>query len=215
MIFTNREEAALLLVKKLKKYAGLNPLILGIPRGAIPMAKIIAEGLQGELSAVLVHKISAPHNPEFAIGCVGLSGHIYRSSYVSRYGIDEDYIAAAAKKELEVLRRRKRDYDLKEVNYKNRIVIIVDDGIATGATTMCAVQEVLAQEPKRLIVASAVSAIDSASKIERLVDELVVLDRPSNFFSVGQFFDHFSQVSDEEVISALRSFRAGPDQIAV
>ena len=204
MIFRDRDVAAKLLLERLKIYKDDHPLILGIPRGAMPMAKIIADGLNGELNAVLVHKIPAPNSPEFAIGSVGLSGHIYRSSYVKGYGISERYITATAERELEILKNRKKMYGLPNSNIKNRVVIIVDDGIATGATTLCAIEEIRSQSPRKIIVATAVSSIEAAHTIERLVDELVVLDRPRNFFSVGQFFQNFPQVSDDEVISLFR-----------
>lgn len=203
MIFENREHAAFLLLEKLKKYKEKNPLVLGIPRGAIPMAKIISDGLGGELSAILVHKIPAPGNHEFAIGCVGLSGHIYRSPYVYEAGIPENYIQAEAQREHLVLEQRFQQYGLSKVEMRDRVVIIVDDGIATGATTKCAVHEVRAKSPKKIILATAVSAQDSATELEELVDELIVLSVPFGFFSVGQFFNHFPQVSDEEVIEAL------------
>lgn len=203
MIFEKRESAAFLLLSRLQKYKDTNPLVLGIPRGAIPMAKIISDGLGGELSAVLVHKIPAPGNREFAIGCVGLSGHIYRSPYVYETGIPENYIQAEAQKERLDLEQRFQQYGLTRVDMKDRVVIIVDDGIATGATTKCAIHEVRAQSPQKIVLATAVSAKDSAVELEALVDEFVVLSVPFGFFSVGQFFNHFPQVTDEEVIEAL------------
>lgn len=203
MRFRNREEAARLLVDKLKNYEGTHPLVLGIPRGAIPMAKIIAEGLQGECSAVLVRKIPAPDNEEFAIGSIGLSGHIQLMPYTASMHISETYIKKAAARQLELLQERQRLYGLEEPNYYNRIVIIVDDGIATGATTLSAIYEVQHHKPRKLIVTAAVSSIESAEKIRSMVDELVVLDEPQFFYGVSQFFDNFYQVTDEEVIELL------------
>lgn len=207
MQFKNREEAASLLAKALKKYKGQNPLVLGIPRGAIPMAKIIADELEGELNAVLVHKIPSPSNEEFAIGSVGLSGHIQKMAYTSSLHIPQFYIENAAKKQIEMLRQRQKQYGLKDPNYENRIVIIVDDGIATGATTLSAIYEVKEHRPKKLIVAAAVASQESAEKIRSVVDEVFILDTPDFFYAVGQFFEDFSQVSDEEVIEIFRQSR--------
>lgn len=208
MRFRDREHAALLLLERLKKYKGKNPLVLGIPRGAMPMAKIIAEGLQGELSAILVHKIPHPENEEFAIGSIGLSGHIELLTYAESYSIPKSYIKAAATLQLEILRARQKRYGIREPDYRQRIVIIVDDGIATGATTIAAIDEVKVHKPEKIIVAAAVASRNSAEKIQPNVDEWVVLDIPEPFYAVGQFFEDFSEVSDEEVIRTLGSMRS-------
>lgn len=203
MIFKDRTEAANLLVKKLEQYKGSHPLVLGIPRGAIPMAKIIAEGLQGEMGAILVHKIPAPFHEEFAIGAIGLSGKIQKMPYFDSLGIPEIYLEEAAKKQWDILKKRQKLYGLKEPNYENKTVIIVDDGIATGATTLSAIQEVLSCKPKKIISATAVASEESVEKIKKYVDDMVVLYVPPDFQAVGQFFSNFSQVDDEEVIKIL------------
>lgn len=205
MKFKNREEVAYLLLKKLEMYKGKNPLILGIPRGAIPMAAILAESLEGELGAVLVHKIPAPGNEELAIGSVGLSGQIQWLPYRALFGVPESYIRSALKKQLDLLRSRYEKYGLGEVHYENRIVIIVDDGIATGATTLGAIAEVRLHNPQKIIVAAGVASTESARKIRKLADELILLLEPEEFYAVGQFFEDFSQVSDEEVIELLKA----------
>ncbi|MDD4975014.1 MAG: phosphoribosyltransferase family protein [Bacteriovorax sp.] len=203
MYFKDREAAAYQLLEKLEKYRGKNPIVAGIPRGAMPMAKIIADGLGAELDAVLVHKIPHPENEEFAIGCVGISGNIHRLPYVEEFQISESYIQSAAKTQLETLKERQKKYGLGEPKMKDRIVIIVDDGIATGATTIGAISEVRSLGASKIILAAAVSATSAAREIKPLVDEFIVLDIPSGFFGVGQFFLSFPQVSDEEVIAML------------
>lgn len=203
MTFQDRESSAWKLLDKLKHYKGQNVIVAGIPRGAMPMAKIIADGLEAELTAVLVHKIPSPQSKEFAIGSVGISGHIWKDTYVEEYGISDSYIQEEAGKQLKVLQRRKNQYGLNEVDMRDRTVIIVDDGIATGATTLSAVHEVRAQGPAKIVLASAVASLSAAHKLEHLVDELVLLDTPSVFFSVGQFFNDFPQVTDEEVVRIL------------
>lgn len=204
MTFRDRESSAWQLLDKLHHYKDQNVIVAGIPRGAMPMAKIIAEGLKAELTAVLVHKIPSPQSKEFAIGSVGISGHVWKDTYVEEYGIPDSYIQNEAEQQLKVLKKRQREYGLKEVDMKDRTVIIVDDGIATGATTMSAVHEVRVQGAARIVLAAAVASVSAAHKLEHLVDELVLLDTPSGFFSVGQFFYSFPQVTDAEVIKILR-----------
>jgi len=203
MIFRDREEAAYQLLEKLIHYKGKNVIVAGIPRGAMPMAKIIAEGLGAELNAVLVHKIPHPDSEEFGIGCVGISGNIHRLPYVERADISESYIQAAAKKQLKTLKERQRRYGLGEPKMKDRIVIIVDDGIATGATTIGAISEVRSVGAAKIVLAAAVSAREAAAQIKPLVDEFIVLDIPPGFFAVAQFFSNFPQVTDDEVVEML------------
>lgn len=211
MKFSNRDEAANLLLKKLDHYKNTHPLVLGIPRGAVPMAKVIAEGLKAELGAILVHKIPAPYNEEFAIGSIGLSGRIQLMPYAESMGISDAYLKEAAQQQLKILKMRQINYGIKEPNYKDRIVIIVDDGIATGATTLSAIQEVLLHKPQKIIVATAVASEDSAAKIRAAVDEFIALLEPSDFYAVGQFFVNFPQVSDEEVITCLKPSNHSPN----
>lgn len=203
MVFKDREAAAYKLIQKLEKYRGKNTIVAGIPRGAMPMAKIIADALGAELAAVLVHKIPHPDNEEFAIGSIGISGNIHRLDYVKHYAISESYIQSAAKKQLETLKNRQRKYGLGELKMKDRIVIIVDDGIATGATTLGAISEVRAQGASQIILAAAVSSAEAAEEIKPLVDEFIVLDIPMSFYAVGQFFNDFPQVTDDDVVEIL------------
>lgn len=207
MIFKNREEAAELLLKKLAKYKNQNPLVLGIPRGAMPMARIIAEGLHGELNAVLIHKIPAPNQPELAIGSVGLSGEIYRLPLIESYEIPESYVQLAAQEQLEVLKKRQKRFHLPALNCKGRVVIIVDDGIATGATAIGAIHEIRLQKPKKLILAAGVVAQSTAGEIRALADELITLGEPEYFYAVSQFFSDFAQVTDDEVVEILKNVK--------
>lgn len=205
MMIKNREEAAELLLKKLLQYKGQNPLVLGIPRGAMPMAKILAEGLKGEMSAILIHKIPAPNQPELAIGSVGLSGEIFRLPLIKEYEIPESYVQLAAEQQVENLKSRQRRFQLPPLNCKDRIVILVDDGIATGATAIGALHEIRLQKPRKLIVAAGVVAQSTAGKIRELADELITLAEPDYFYAVSQFFSDFQQVSDDEVVEILKN----------
>jgi predicted phosphoribosyltransferase len=203
MHFIDREDAAQQLFEKLLIYQDQKPIVLGIPRGAIPMAKIIADGLHAELNVVLVHKIPAPLYEEFAIASIGLSGHIERMNYIQNLHIPESYIEQEGKKQLAILKARQKQYGLSAPNCYNRVVIIVDDGIATGATTLAAVYEIRHQQPKKIILATPVSAEDSYHILKKEVDDIVVLSIPPYFQAVGQFYDEFEQVRDEEVIQIL------------
>lgn len=203
MMFKDREHAAVLLLDKLQKYKGQNVVVAGIPRGAMPMAKIIADGLQGQLGAVLVHKIPSPESEEFAIASVGISGHIHRSSYVHQHGIPEHYIQTAALEQLETLQERARRYGLGKQQFQNKVVIIVDDGIATGETTLAAIHEVRSQNPQKIVLAAGVSSSEAAEQIERLVDEFIVLSVRSDLYSISQFYESFPQVTDDVVIWLL------------
>ncbi len=204
MMFDNRESAARLLLKKLSQYKGQEDIVVaGIPRGAMPMAKIIAEELGAELSAVLVHKIPHPFNEELAIGSIGLSGHYELLPYAEAEGISKSYITSKANEQLKKLKKRQQDYGLVTPDYTGKTVIIVDDGIATGATTIGAIHEVRSQSPKKIVLAVPVASEDAAKRIKPMVDELIGLYITPYMMSVGQFFTSFEQVSDEEVIELL------------
>jgi len=206
MLFNNREEAARLLVGRLTRYIGRHALVLGIPRGAVPMARIIADAIDGELDVVLVHKLGAPGNSEFAIGSIGESGERYISEDARTLRIGEDYLRQEAREQLETLRRRRAMYTpvRPPIDPSHRIVIVVDNGIATGATMIAALRAVRARRPARLIGAVAVAPPETLKRIAREADETVCLDAPEEFYAVGQFFLNFPQVTDDEVVELLR-----------
>ena len=203
MMFENRENAAKLLLQKLEHYKNKNVIVAGIPRGAMPMAKIIADGLNAKLSAVLVHKLPSPDNVEFAVGSIGLSGHVHHSGYVETYGIPESYMNRIASHELKKLKDRQKKYAMENPDFKNKTVIIVDDGVATGATTVCAIHEVRSYSPRKVVLAVPISSIDAAARLRSLVDEFIPLYLPQRMFSIGEFYKSFPQVTDEEVIEML------------
>jgi predicted phosphoribosyltransferase len=207
MIFQDRNEAAERLAERLASYKGKNPLILALPRGAVPMAKIIADALKGELSVVLTRKISIPGYEEYAIGAVSQSGIVYKNPEAAYLAIPESEFQNSLQKQLKVIADRKQKYRLDGLPHsaKGRIAILVDDGIATGSTMFAAIREVRAQHPARLIVAAAVAPPDTAMKMRSEVDELVLLDQPEQFWAVGQFFMDFGEVTDQDVIDTLWS----------
>jgi putative phosphoribosyl transferase len=206
MRFKNRAQAAHLLAQRLVSYRGQRPLVLAIPRGAVPMAKIIADALEGELDVVLVHKLGAPDQPELAIGAVDESGQLYLSEYVHDLGITDAYIEQEKAAQLETLRKRRAMYTpvRPPLDPARRVVIVVDDGIATGASMIAALRAVRAKQPAKLIAAVAVASPEALRRIAQEADEVVCLDAPDFFYAVGQFFEDFSQVSDAEVVATLQ-----------
>lgn len=206
MQYRDREEAARLLVEKLADFKGRNPLILAIPRGAVPMARLIAEELEGEIDVVLVRKLGAPGNPEFAIGSVDETGWTYTADYAGSVGGGEDYLEAEKERQLETMRQRRARYTpvRPPLDPAGRTVIIVDDGLATGATMISALHAIRAKDPELLICAVPVSPPDTLDRVRQYADQVICLQTPADFYAVGQFYLDFPQVSDEEVINILR-----------
>ncbi|HUJ79629.1 MAG TPA: phosphoribosyltransferase family protein [Nitrospiria bacterium] len=204
--FKNREEAARLLVGKLTRYAGLRPLVLAIPRGAVPMGRIIADAIDGDLDVVIVHKLGAPDNPEFAVGSVDESGDVYISEDARALMIGDDYLNREARKQLAVLHRRRALYTpvRPPIDPSGRVVIVVDNGIATGATMIAALRAVRVKRPEQLIAAVAVAPPETLRRISREADDTICLEAPEEFYAVGQFYLDFPQVTDEEVIELLQ-----------
>jgi putative phosphoribosyl transferase len=212
MPFQDRKHAAHLLAQRLAGYRGQRPLVLGIPRGAVPMAKIISEALDGELDVVLVHKLGAPGQPELAVGSVDEAGHLYLSDCIRDLGITEAYIAREKEAQLETLHKRRAMYTpiRPPIDPAGRVVIVVDNGVATGASMIAALRAVRAQRPAKLIAAVAVAPPRALQQMEREADEVVCLEVPDDFYAVGQFFEDFSQVSDAEVVAILRQSAPTP-----
>ncbi|HXU93808.1 MAG TPA: phosphoribosyltransferase family protein [Gallionella sp.] len=205
MFFANRIAAAKQLAEALAEYRGKHPLILAIPRGAVPMAKVIAEQLDGEVDVVLVRKLRAPGSPEFAIGSVDESGWSYVADYAASAGADKEYIRGEIAEQMETMRRRRAQYTpvRPPIDPMGRVVIVIDDGLATGSTMIAALHALRAKQPAELICAVPVAPPDTLEKVRGYADRVVCLSAPSGFHAVGQFYMDFQQVTDEEVIDIL------------
>lgn len=203
MRFRDRHEAATLLAERLAAYRGLNPLVLGVPRGAVPMARIIADALDGDLDVVLVRKLRAPGQPELALGAIDEAGTVVRGRY---FGLaSDDYLREEIRIQQEILRNRRELYTQTRpaIDPEGRVVIIVDDGIATGASMLAAIHAIRARRPQKVVLAVGVAPPDSLAALQREADEVVCLYAPAQFYAVGQFFSDFGEVTDQMVVSAL------------
>lgn len=197
-IFEDRVSAGILLAKHLKQYQGRDDtLVLGIPRGGVVVAAEVAKELKLPLDALITRKIGAPNQPELALGAVDPDGEVVGD--VGEFG-------EIIKRELEELKRRESLYREvgKPLNVEDKVIILVDDGIATGATTLSAINYLKRHGAKKIILAVSVASKEAINKLTRIADEIIVLETPENFQAVGQFYQEFLPVSDQEVIQLLK-----------
>ncbi|HEV2686121.1 MAG TPA: phosphoribosyltransferase [Actinomycetota bacterium] len=210
-MFFDRDDAG----RKLARALGDLPndaLILGIPRGGVTVARAVADELQRPLDVLVVRKLGAPHNPELAIGAIGPNGAITLDQDVLRAlpNMPAEYIERVAAGELDEIQRRLKIYrgDEPFPDVRGRAVVVVDDGIATGSTARAALRWLRAQEAKPIVLAVPVAPEQAASEFRDEADRIVILAAPQRFFAVGQWYDNFEQVTDDEVVAALRQTRA-------
>jgi putative phosphoribosyl transferase len=204
--FQDRIEAGRLLAKKLTKYADKNPVILALPRGGLPLGAEIAAALKAPLDILAVKKIGAPGHPEFAIGAISEDGIlILNEELISAVDPARRYISNAAKMKAEELQKQvdafRRVRPL--ISVKGRTVILVDDGLATGATMEAAVKVLRQRQVKEIIIAVPVASLEAFWNLKAKVKELVALIVPQEFYAVGLWYDDFSEVTDEEAIAFL------------
>ena len=209
MVYKNRVEAGKLLAKKLKGVK--EPLVLAIPRGGVEVAFEVAKKLKCPLDITVARKLGAPTNPELAIGAVTAEGDIYLDEdLIGRSKIHHDYIVDVREKEMKEAQRREKTYrSSKEKSLKGKTVILVDDGLATGATMEVVVRSVKRKGAKKVIVAIPVAPQETVEKFKKIVDEVVVLSIPESFYAIGQFYSDFPQVSDEDVVDILSKINRG------
>lgn len=205
--FRDRQDGGEQLAHALSKWANTpNTIILTLPRGGVVIGAVIAQRLHLPLDIVVPRKIGAPENPEFAIGAITEEGEgVFDHATIEQYRISDDYMNTEIKKEQAEAKRRLRTYRGKRppLHLQGKTAIVVDDGIATGATMKAALQSVRQRGAKKIIVAVPVAPTDSIDHIRPFADEIICLHTPELFFAVGQWYDVFDQVSDGEVISLL------------
>lgn len=212
MIFKDRYHAGLLLSEKLQKYSGeKSSIILSIPRGGVLVAKAISFKLGLPIDVLVTKKIGAPRQKELAIGAVGPEGFVVLDhKIITELEIDAAYIEKEANNVSdEVVKRIVLFSKGIKMQLENRVVILVDDGIATGATVEVAIKFLRAKKVKRLILATPVLPKSTLLKFGSLADELIYLEAPFNFNSVGQYYQNFPQVTDEEVLELLHEAGSG------
>lgn len=208
MLFQDRADAGRQLAARLMHYAGRpEVIVLALPRGGVPVAYEVATALGAPLDVFLVRKLGVPGHEELAMGAVASGGvRVLNTEVVEALGISEQAIEGVAQQELRELERRERVYrgGRPPPELRDRVVILVDDGLATGSTMRAAVRAVRKQQPARVVVAVPTAAASSCFSLEREADEVVALMTPEDFYAVGQWYEDFSQTSDAEVAALLQ-----------
>ena len=205
MIFQDRYDAGRRLAEALEQYRDEDPIILGLPRGGVVVGYEIARALDAPLDVLVVRKLGAPGTEEFAIGAMAAGATLLSRELVTGLGIPQDYLARVIAREADEMARRERVYrgNRTPLEVKGRTVILVDDGLATGATAQAAVQSVRRRGPKKIVFAAPTCSPEGAAALERVADAVVCLDCPLYFGAVGNWYRNFPPTSDAEVIECL------------
>ena len=208
MVFKDRHDAGRLLAQRLLPLKGKHPVVLALPRGGVPVGFEVARALAAPLDLVLVRKIGVPENEEFALGAIAEGQPpelVIDAELAVRLKIPSGYLDEAKSAALTEIARRRHAYlgNRQPVNLTGCTAIVVDDGIATGATMRAALRATRARDPARVILAVPVAAPDVLRRLRREVDDVVCLDSPDDFMSVGQFYRRFPQLRDAEVTMLL------------
>lgn len=210
MFFKNRTEAGILLAQALKKYKNKNVVIYAMPRGGVVTAVEIARQLNAPLDLIITRKIGHSYNPEYAIAAVAENGHIVGSPDQLK-SIDENWLKEEIRHQRAEVKRRREKYlqGKKEISAKDKIAILVDDGVATGLTIRVGILELRHHHPKKIVIAVPVLPKKTAAILQKEADEIVALDIPSDdefLGAIGAYYNEFSQIEDEEVIKILKTY---------
>ncbi|MGW1606916.1 phosphoribosyltransferase family protein, partial [Streptomyces eurythermus] len=207
MRFANRPEAGRLLGERLEYLRGQDVVVLGLPRGGVPVAAAVAEALDAPLDVLLVRKLGVPYQPELGMGAIGEDGvRVINQEVLRATGVGPDDVATVEERERRVLARRGARYRgaTSPAPVAGRTAVVVDDGVATGSTARVACRVARARGAARIVLAVPVAPRDFARRLGEDADDLVCLDTPWDFAAVGQFYTDFTQVEDEEVTACLR-----------
>ena len=207
MAFRDRTHAGRLLAERLERYRAMKPMVLGLARGGVPVAAEVARALDADLDLVVARKLGAPGNPEYAIGAIAEGGAVFvRREAVAETGMSEGSVAALAELEATELARRVRIYrgGRPMPDLAGRTVIVVDDGVATGATARAAARSARVRGASHVVLAAPVIAAGSVAELRVDYDDVVAVDFPGAFIAVGRWYERFDQVSDDQVLECLR-----------
>jgi len=212
-IFRNRKQAGELLAEEVARRAFPDPIVLGLPRGGVPVAAEVAAKLKAPLDIILVRKIGAPMQRELAVGAVvdgGAPEIVRNEELISAVGLTEDQFQQEAKRQLEIIEERRKLWvaGRARIPVKGKTAIIVDDGIATGATVKASLHALKRQGPQRIVIATPVASRESLEELRRETDDVICLETPEYLGAIGFFYAEFSQVSDAEVSRILDSMSA-------
>jgi len=207
MLFRDRFDAGRQLAARLQRYAGRDVVVLALPRGGVPVGYEVARALGAPLEVFLVRKLGVPGHEELAMGAIASGGvRVLNEEVVHKLGIPAEVVDAVTEQEQQELERRVRTYrgDRPAPEVRDRIVILVDDGLATGSTMRAAVAALRQLRPRRIVVAVPVGAPETCADLQQEADESICAREPEPFFAVGAWYDNFSQTTDEEVRDLLR-----------
>ncbi|MCG0277056.1 MAG: phosphoribosyltransferase [Thermanaeromonas sp.] len=206
MLFKDRKEAGEKLARALRSFSGRNALLLAIPRGGVVVGQPVAEALEAELDVIIPRKVGAPGNRELAVAAVAPDGTVlYNEKALNLLGLRKEDLLPEIDREIREIRRRLEVYrrGREEPTIKGRVVIVIDDGLATGFTMEAALTSLRKKEPRELVLAVPVAPPETLERLRPLVEEAVCLATPEPFYAVGQFYLSFPQVEDEEVLAIL------------